>query len=206
MLNLFEYFKIDNRISDLFDRVRAELISSGHEVVWQHTLRVINNLYSIAKLVDFNFKTALIAAICHDIGYNEVVNGHEQASVLMMKKILDTMYDNVLVGEIIHCIEAHECDGNIKPQTIEAMALHDADMLDYCSERGIINAFVLGQSLGLSEAGTAKRVVKVIEERFLIKQVINEYGAELNRTEKFFINVVTDLNKERSGFNKNMIK
>jgi hypothetical protein len=79
-------------------------------------------------------------------------------------------------------------------------------MLDYCGERGIINAFVIGRALGLSEAVASQRVVKVIEERFLIRTVMEKYGHEIERTEKFFINVVKDLNKERSEFNTNGIK
>jgi HD superfamily phosphodiesterase len=197
MLKLYEYFKLDERVYDLFNKVRAELISRDHEEVWKHTLRVIKNLYLISKVYEFKFKTALIAAICHDIGYNEVVEGHEKASSLMMKKELDGMYDNEMVGEIIHCIESHECNKEIKPQTPEAKALHDADMLDYCSERGIINAFLLGNNLGLSESAVSKKIVNAIEEGLLIPALKKKYEKEVKRTEKFFINYTTDLVKEK---------
>jgi len=201
VLKLYEYFKLDERIYELFNRVRAELVSTGKDEVWNHTLRVIKNLYVIAEGVEFNFKTALIAAICHDIGYNEVVNGHEKASVLLVKRLLDGMYDHKLVGSVVHCIESHEA-AEIKPQTPEAVALHDADILDYCGERGIINAFVIGKNLGLSEASSCKRIIKVIEEGFLSKGLNTKYSRELDRTEKFFLNMVKDLNKERSEYTK----
>jgi len=202
MLELFEYLKLDNRVYELFDKVRAELISNDKEEVWHHTLRVIKNLYLIAESFEFNFKTALIAAICHDIGYNEVINGHDRASAQIMAKLLSGMYDHKLVGEIIHCIESHEADADIKPQTPEAKALHDADMMDYNSERGIINAFLLGRNLGLSEGATSKRIIKVIEEGFMIPELNKKFERELKRTEKFFIQLVKDLNKEKADFNK----
>ncbi|MBD3312284.1 HD domain-containing protein [archaeon] len=202
MLKLFEYFKLDDRVKELFDRVRAELISRDKDQVWEHTLRVIKNLYKLREEVEFNFKVALIAAICHDIGYNEVIDGHEQASALLMKKLLNQSYDNKMVGEIIHCIESHEADGPIKPQTTEAIALHDADMMDYLSERGVINAFLVGRNVGLNDSATSKRIVKVIEEGFMIKELKNKYEKELRKTEKFFIELTKDLITERKDFLK----
>lgn len=201
MLKLFEYFKLDDRIYDLFNRIRAELISNDNEEVWEHTLRVIKNIYKIAdKGVQFNFKVALIAAICHDIGYNEVINGHEKASALMMKKMLNGLYDHKIVGEVIHCIESHEADGVIKPQTPEAIVLHDADIMDYCGEKGIINAFLMGRGLGLTDAATSKRIVTVIDEGFLIKELKTKYANRLKRTEDFFIKLTTNLLKEKNAF------
>lgn len=200
MLKLFEYLKLDERVYDLFNRMRAELVSKGHDEVWAHTLRVIRNLYAVREVFEFDFKKALIAAICHDIGYNEVINGHEKAGALMAKPLLDGMYDHKMVGELIHCIESHECDTGIKPQTPEAMALHDADMLDYCSEHGVINAFVLGKSLGLSDSVVSKRIVNMIDEGFLILAVKSKHASDLAKTERFFLELVKDLNKERADF------
>lgn len=200
MLKLYEYFKLDERVKELFDRVRAELISKDKDQVWEHTLRVIKNLYKIREVVEFDFKVALIAAICHDIGYNEVVDGHERASAIMMKKLLNGMYDSKMVGEITHCIESHEADGPIKPQTTEAIVLHDADLMDYLSERGVINAFLIGKNVGLSDSATSKRIVKVIEEGFMIKELKKRYEKDLKKTEKFFIELTKDLISERKDF------
>lgn len=202
MLKLFEYFKLDERVKELFDRMRAELISSDKFEVWAHTLRVIKNLYLIREIIDFNFKTALIAAICHDIGYNEVIKGHEKASALLIKQMLDQRFNHKMVSEIIHCIESHEAEKGLKPQTNEAIALHDADIMDYCGEWGIIKAFRLGKDLGLSNSQVCKRVINVIEEGFLNKKLKEKYGQELMNTEEFFLNVTKDLNKERSDFKK----
>lgn len=202
MLTLYEHASLDSAVNELLNRVRAELISKDNLEVWNHTLRVINNLYAINELVSFNFKTALISAIIHDIGYNEVVNGHEKASALMMKGLLDRMLDPEVVNAVIHCVESHECDGPIKPSTIEAMALHDADMLDYCGELGIINAFILGTSLGMSKAKVSNRIVKAINEGFLIKEVKLVHAKKLLKTDEFFINLVSSLNKERADFSK----
>ena len=203
MLKVFEYLKLDERISELFNRTRAELVAVGKEEVWKHTLRVINNLYTISASSSFEFKTALIAAVIHDIGYKSVINGHEKASAILMKGLLDGMYDVKLVGEVIHAVESHECDGLIRPQTAEALALHDADMLDYCGEKGIINQFILGRDLGLSNTAVSNRIVKAITEGFLIEKVKLKHDKELKRTEEFFTNLVRDFSKERTDFINN---
>ena len=78
--------------------------------------------------------------------------------------------------------------------------------MDYISERGIINAFVLGQNLGLSEAAIGKRIVKVIEEGFMIKELNKKLAQEIKRTEKFFFEFVKDLNKEKNDFAKYGLK
>jgi HD superfamily phosphodiesterase len=202
MLKLFEHLKLDAAVNELFTRTRAELLAKDNIEVWNHTLRVINNLYAIKELVEFDFRTALISAIIHDIGYNAVVTNHDKTSAVMMKSLLDRMLDADVVNAVIHAVESHECDGDIKPQTIEAMALHDADMMDYCMEVGIINAFILGTSLGLSKAKVSNRIVNAINEGFLIKQVKVTYQKQLVKTEEFFINLVSGLNKERTDFVK----
>lgn len=205
MLKLSDHLKLDSSVNELFNRTRAELISKDNEEVWNHTLRVINNLYGIKEVADFNFRTALISAIIHDIGYNEVTSGHEKASTLMMKGLLDKMLDAEVVNAVIHCVESHECNGPIRPQTIEAMALHDADMMDYCGELGIINAFILGTSLGLSKAKVSNKIVNAINEGFLIEKVKKIHQKEINKTDDFFINLVTGLNKEKNDFLNNGI-
>ncbi len=200
MLKLNEYFKTDERIELLFNRIRAELISKGFDEVWNHTTRVIRNLYLVHELFYFDFKIALISAICHDIGYVRKIKGHEKESAIYVKPILDDLYDSNTVSRIIHCIETHECEGDLRPVTPEALALHDADMLDFSGEMGVINAFVLGKSFKLSDASCARRILNVIEEGFLIKEVSEKYSSKLKKTVKFFTNLVNDLNKLNSDF------
>ncbi len=200
MLKLNEYFKLDNRIYDIYNRIRAELVSRGLDEVWNHTNRVIKNLYLVREISEFDFKTALIGAICHDIGYTEVIRGHDKAGAVIIKPVLDTYFNHKVVAEALHCIEAHECDSNIRPQTPEAVAVHDADMLDYCGEEGIINAFLLGRNLGLSKAATANRIVRSIDEGFLIKELRKQKAKEVRRTADFFTNFIKDMVKEKNDF------
>ncbi len=206
MLKLHEYFKLDNRVMELYNRVRAELISNNKEEVWNHTVRVIKNLYVVAGKIRFEFKTALIAAICHDIGYNEVIKRHEHASAIMMMKILNKMYDHKLVSEVIHCIESHEYDGPIKPSTPEAVALHEADMMDYCGEQGIINALLIGKNLGLSKLVTCKRITNMISEGFISKELRKDYEKIIDKTRKFYENMIKEIIREKEEMEENGIK
>ncbi len=204
MIKLNEYLKLDDRIESLYNRVRAELISTGKEEVWNHTKRVINNLYKISEEISFKFKPTLIAAIVHDLGYNEVIKGHEKASVMLITPMLNKMYDHNTVSTIIHCVESHEAEA-IKPQTIEAEALHDADMMDYAGNKGIINAFLIGKDLGLSAIETTNRVLRVITEGFINKKIRKKYEEIITSTKRFYNKLMIEINNEKQEMNKHGI-
>ncbi len=201
-MKLFELFKADDRLGDLFDRVRAELISSELDEVWSHTIRVIKNLFRIKELINFDLKKTVIAAIIHDVGYIEAVSGHERISSKMMKNAIDKLWDHVTVNEVCHIVEAHQFNGELKPETIEAMALHDADVMDYAGEKGTINLFKLLSSLGLRDSEIALWIHQLLTDGFLIAEIKKHYGKEISDTEKFFLNYVKELNKERADLSK----
>ncbi len=201
-MKLYEFFKADDRLLDLFERIRAELISSDLDQVWNHTKRVIKNLFIIKDYVNFDLKKALIAAIIHDIGFMEVVNGHEMVSTQMMKTALDKLWDHVTVNEVCHIVEAHQFNGKVRPQTIEAKALHDADVMDYAGEKGIINLFKLLKNLGFRDSRVAKWIHELTKDGFIIPEVRKNHDKDLKQTENFFLNFVKDLSRERVDFKK----
>jgi hypothetical protein len=63
-----------------------------------------------------------------------------------------------------------------------------------------LHQFLLGHELGLSNSSVGARIVKAINEGFLIESVRKSQGRELKRTEDFFINLVKDFTKEKSDF------
>lgn len=202
-MKLHEFFKADDRMLDLFNRIRAELISNDLDQVWNHTLRVIKNLFIIKdEGVAFDLRKALIAAIVHDIGYTELVVGHEKASMRLMKDALDKLWDHETVNEVCHMVEAHQFNGELKPETVEARALHDADVLDYAGEKGVINLFKLLKNLGLRDSEVAEWVNELLKTGFLLREVKLNHESELKQTEEYLLNYVKDLNKERMDFKK----
>lgn len=202
-MKLYEFFNTDNRLIDLFNRVRAELISSDLDQVWNHTLRVIKNLFIIQdEGVKFDLKKTLIAAIIHDLGYMEAVSGHERLSTQIIKMALDKLWDHETINQVVHMVESHQFNGVIKPQIIEAQVLHDADIMDYSGEKGIINLFKLLKNLGLRDSEVANFINDLVKDGFILPQVKMNHDKELAQTEHFFLNFVKDLSKERIDFKK----
>jgi HD superfamily phosphodiesterase len=188
---------------DLFNRVRAELISSDLDQVWNHTKRVIKNLFIIkGEGCDFDLKKTIIAAIIHDIGYIKVIEGHERVSTQIMKTALDKMWDHQTINEVCHIVESHQFNGAMKPQTNDAMALHDADILDFSGEKGIINLFKLLKNLGMRDSDVANWINDIVKDGFALPIVKKNHLKELKQTENFFLNFVKDLSKERIDFKK----
>ncbi len=202
-MKLYEFFRADERLMDLYNRVRAELISRDLDQVWNHTRRVIKNLFLIKdEGVDFDLKKTIIAAIIHDVGFMEAVKGHEKLSTQIMKPALDKLWDHETVSEVCHMVESHQFNGEIKPQTIEAEVLHDADIMDFAGEKGIINLFKLLKNLGLSDSEVAQWINDLVKAGFIIETIRMNHEKDLKQTEDFFINFVKDLSKERIDFKK----
>lgn len=201
-MKLFELFRADDRLIDLFNRIRAELISSDLDQVWNHTKRVIKNLFIIKDYTDFDLKKTMIAAIIHDVGFMQVVDGHERVSTQMMKTGLDKLWDHKTVNEVCHIVEAHQFNGVLKPQIKEAKVLHDADIMDFAGEKGVINLFKLLKNLGLRDSSVARWIHDLVKNGFILSKVKENHDKDLKQTEKFFLNFVKDLSKERTDFKK----
>jgi len=196
-MKLHEHFTFDDRLLDLYNRVRAELISSDLSEVWSHTRRVIKNLFRVCEGSNIDLNVALIAAIIHDIGYIDTINGHERASALKMKPMLDKWFDHVTVNKVIHCVEAHQFNGLIKPQTVEACALHDADLLDFAGPEGVINLFNLGRDLGFNREDYNKIATELGRTSFLFIKTDN-----LGYTRSFIIKYLLELEENDKEFKK----
>jgi len=116
-----------------------------------HIERVLRMAKEIGKQESANLEIIELAAILHDIfenkeahsnigGFRHEIEGSKEARKILTKLgVADSTVDAVC-----HCIESHrKRSGRIKPQTIEAKCLFDADKLDCTGAIGIIrSAFV----------------------------------------------------------------
>jgi uncharacterized protein len=116
-----------------------------------HIERVLRMAKEIGKQESANLEIIELAAILHDIfenkeahsnigGFRHEIEGSKEARKILTKLgVADSTVDAVC-----HCIESHrKRSGRIKPQTIEAKCLFDADKLDCIGAIGIIrSAFV----------------------------------------------------------------
>jgi uncharacterized protein len=120
-----------------------------------HLRRVLKNANLIADEIGEPIcRLSLLAAVwLHDIVSFEK-NDPRRAEASRFAAI---KAKNLLEGErfppeklegVAHAIEAHSFSANIKPQTIEAMILQDADRLDALGAIGIARVFYVGGRMG----------------------------------------------------------
>jgi len=122
---------------------RMESVSPSHD--FSHVMRVYNLCLSIAKEEKgVDLEVLKISALLHDIGRRKEdldktgKIDHAILSAKMAEKILkDLGYPKEKIKKIKHCIETHRFKGKLKPKTIEAKILFDADKLDVCGAIGI---------------------------------------------------------------------
>jgi len=119
-------------------------ISPSHD--WLHVKRVANLAEELQKTEGGDLEILMLSVYLHDIGRAREDNGeiedHATWGAKEAEKILsDYNYREKLIKEVKHCIEAHRYSNNIKPETVEAKILSDADNLDAIGASGIARTF-----------------------------------------------------------------
>ncbi|MDD5527538.1 MAG: HD domain-containing protein [Patescibacteria group bacterium] len=96
-----------------------------------HFQPVINNAVFLAKKMNANLEIVELAAILHDIGkFKFGPKDHASTGAIEARKILkDFSFEDKIIEEIVHCVEAHEVKGENKPKTIEAEIIANADAM-----------------------------------------------------------------------------
>ncbi|MFA5405855.1 MAG: HD domain-containing protein [Candidatus Nanoarchaeia archaeon] len=118
------------KLSDLKDYYSA----GGHGT--EHINRVYNNALRIAKIEQCDVEVVKAAALMHDIARHldeSNPNGpcHAEQGAEMARELLKEYdYTPAQQDNIVHSIRVHRYSTQIKPETIEAGILQDADRLD----------------------------------------------------------------------------
>lgn len=139
---------------------------------WDHTLRVYRLCRHIGRVENAEMDVLLIAAYLHDIG-----RCHQDASkgaVCHAEKgarIAEPIVNALPIGDdqkknILHCIRAHRFRNDLKPKTLEAKVLFDADKLDAIGAVGIARAYLFAGEIGarLHNAGIAVEQTQMYSE------------------------------------------
>lgn len=101
-----------------------------------HIKRVYYNSLRIARTINCDLEVVKASAILHDIARyldESDKNGpcHAERGAEMAEEVLkDYDYTQEQVNNILHCIRVHRYSKKLKPKTIEAAILQDADRLD----------------------------------------------------------------------------
>lgn len=120
---------------------------AGHD--WFHVERVYRSAVKIGKKEKANLKIIKPAALLHDIARKKEdlrkVDCHAEEGAKMAKKILTGLgYKESQIKKIAYAIESHRYRKQIKPKTLEAKILQDADRLDALGAISIGRIFSYG--------------------------------------------------------------
>ncbi len=146
-----------NAFQRLKERTKAVLtaIPACHD--WDHTLRVINNAKHITEIEGADMDVTVCAALLHDIGRpdelaDQGLTCHAVKGAQIAEKLLKetAIGDHIFVEQVVHCVRAHRYRrrDNLKPQSLEAKIVFDADKLDSIGAVGIGRAFHFAGRIG----------------------------------------------------------
>jgi uncharacterized domain HDIG len=115
---------------------------------WTHIERVYKLAMNIGRQEGADLKILAAACLLHDIGRRAefVSRGkarHEVIGPKQADKILRRLkLDQNIIDNIVHCVAAHRYYNKLKPETLEAKVLFDADKLDSLGAVGVGRIFL----------------------------------------------------------------
>jgi uncharacterized protein len=190
---------------------------------WSHIERVRNLSLRIGKIEKADLKIVEVAVLLHDIGRKcEMENKGERAGEKIChavesknesKKILAN-FKNISLEEkenILHSIEAHRHRNTLKPETLEARVVFDADKLDSIGAVGIARDFLFAGGAGSNclYTGNEKRLAKKGKDLSYTEEdsAILEYEVKLKHIKNKMLTKTGKLMaKERDKFMRDFFK
>ena len=137
---------------------------------WDHTLRVRNNAREL--LLELPEADALVvdtAVLLHDIGRPQEVASegklcHAQLGAKMARDILLSIgvEDTAFIAHVCDCIRTHRYRARqpeLKPATLEAQIVYDADKLDSLGAVGLARSFHFASRIGARIHNTAEEAL-----------------------------------------------
>ena len=139
----------------VFDRARQYFADAPPAHDWHHVQRVDTLATTLVdRLPEPVDKDVLsLAVVLHDIGRTREDRGeiddHASWGAREAGEILrDEGGDMTTIEAVQHCIRSHRYSSDVKPETIEAKILCDADNLDALGAIGIARVFAYGGEMG----------------------------------------------------------
>ncbi len=182
---------------------------------FDHVLRVTRLAERIAAAEGADLTIVRLAALLHDLPPPAIVTEsaaehrttHHLAAAQQAGRLLAARgVDAATVAAVVHCIEAHRFrDQRIRPQTLEAQSLYDADKLDAIGAIGVARVFAYAGAHGsrlwvepvaaiTGDAGAVADYTPVHEYVFKLRRLLDTLhtptgraiGAERHATMKAF--------------------
>lgn len=121
---------------------------------WEHTERVFNLCMRIGPMEGGDLVVLRIASYLHDVGrpFQDASRGTvchaEKGAAIATSLLAGYPLEEERKRNIIHCVRSHRFRGAIRPETLEARILFDADKLDSIGAIGIARAFLFAGEIG----------------------------------------------------------
>lgn len=118
------------QIMDFSKKIYDQMNRIHHN--WDHIMRDYRRAEIICAEEKANDFVVLSAITMHDLGYLFGPEGHALSGARACRENILPEYNlpKPIIEKICHCIEAHDPDSGVLPQTIEAKIVADADLLE----------------------------------------------------------------------------
>ncbi|MFH1385886.1 MAG: HD domain-containing protein [Patescibacteria group bacterium] len=180
---------------------------------WDHVVRVYNLAIVLAKKEKADMVVVKTAALLHDIKRSEEMLGggqfcHALEGAKEAEKILQELdYDKDFVLAVKYAIEAHRYRNNIKPKSLEAKILSDADKLDALGAIGVGRGFLWCGRHGSRLHNTDKKSILANSPHDKNHTLYTEYMVKLRFLKnKMFTESGRKIAQERTAFMAKFIK
>lgn len=192
-------------------RSRLEKSISCHD--WDHTERVRALAKMIARKEKADMVIVEVAALLHDIKRTEEMLGgdkfcHALEGAKEAEKVLNRLgCDKNFVAAVRHCIEAHRYRNSVKPKSLEAKVLSDADKLDALGAIGVGRGFLWCGKHGSRLHNTDKKSIAANNPHNKNHTLYTEYMIKLRFLKnKMFTKAGRKIAQERASFMGKFIK
>ncbi len=153
----------DSRWQTLFGDLLAKhaVTDAAHDM--EHVRRVVTNARRLAQAEGADWVVVMPAAWLHDcVIVPKSSPDRKRASILAAERAVGWLNEHAWpfgkLDEIAHAIEAHSFSAGIRPDTLEAQVVQDADRLDALGAVGLARTLMLGAEM--------KRVFYQVEDPF----------------------------------------
>lgn len=124
----------------------------AHDI--NHVLRVVKQAKDLCEQEKGEMNIVLPAAYLHDCflfpkNHPDKTTSSKVAAEKAIEFLKSIDYPSIYLDQIYHAIIAHSYSANIKPQTLEAQIVQDADRLDSLGAVGIARCLQVSTSLGV---------------------------------------------------------
>ncbi|RLF20741.1 MAG: phosphohydrolase [Thermoprotei archaeon] len=170
---------------------------------FDHVMRVYKNAMKIAKAYNgrIDGEVVALAAILHDIGRKSERKDvhHALISAKMAEEfLLNENFPKDKIEKVKEAIIAHSYSLGVKPTSLEAMIISDADKLDAIGAIGIARCFI---ESGVRGRNIGESIVHFIEKLLKLKDLMftDEAKRIAKRRHEFMIRFLEELRDEMMG-------